>query len=195
MDQSWLVTARPILAEKRFDGRTTSWWAWVTFPEALLAGAYGVSADGSIVVGSGSSSRGSEAFRWQNDFMAGLGDLAGGSFDSRAWDVSADGSIVVGYGNSDDGREAFIWDSEHGMQSLSAVLASLGLEPELENWVLSEATAISADGTTIAGFGINPDGNTEAWIANLTPIPVPGAVWLLASGLICLVGLRKKYKR
>ena len=27
-----------------------------------------------------------------------------------------------------------------------------------------------------------------------TAVPVPGAIWLLGSGLVCLVGFRKKFK-
>ena len=41
----------------------------------------GVSADGSVVVGSGTSANGYEAFRWtQATGMVGLGDLSGGGF-------------------------------------------------------------------------------------------------------------------
>jgi probable HAF family extracellular repeat protein len=43
--------------------------------------ANGVSADGSVVVGRGSSANGNEAFRWtQGTGMVGLGDLSGGIF-------------------------------------------------------------------------------------------------------------------
>lgn len=34
-----------------------------------------------------------------------------------------------------------------------------------------------------------------AWAVAPAPIPIPGAVWLLGSGLVGLVGLRKKYKK
>jgi probable HAF family extracellular repeat protein len=60
--------------------------------------AYGVSADGSVVIGGADSTSGDEAFRWtQAGGMVGLGDLPGGAFGSRAYGVSADGSVVVGY--------------------------------------------------------------------------------------------------
>lgn len=56
--------------------------------------AFAISADGSVVVGEGTSALGTEAFRWTiRDGMVGLGTLAG---DSQALGVSADGSIVVG---------------------------------------------------------------------------------------------------
>ena len=30
---------------------------------------------------------------------------------------------------------------------------------------------------------------------NVSPVPIPGAAWLLGSGLIGLVGIRKKFKK
>ena len=67
--------------------------------------AWGVSADGSVVVGGSYSASGiGEAFRWENGVMTGLGDLPGGSW-SWAHAVSADGLVVVGGGDSASGRE------------------------------------------------------------------------------------------
>ncbi|NRA00706.1 MAG: PEP-CTERM sorting domain-containing protein, partial [Myxococcales bacterium] len=72
--------------------------------------ALGVSADGSVVVGSSASASGWEAFRWtQGGGMVGLGDLPGGTFYSGARAVSADGSVVVGWAVSASGHEAFRW--------------------------------------------------------------------------------------
>src|SRR5262245_6588045 len=60
---------------------------------------YGISADGSTVVGKSESSTGTQAFRWTaGGGMVGLGDLPGGTTFSVANAVSADGSVVVGYG-------------------------------------------------------------------------------------------------
>ena len=57
--------------------------------------AYGVSGDGSTVVGRSTSGSGNEAFRWtESGGMQGLGDLQGGSFYSYANGVSGDGSTV-----------------------------------------------------------------------------------------------------
>ena len=60
--------------------------------------AFGVSADGSTVVGqSGDRRNNFEAFRWtEAGGMVGLGDLPGGDFGSVAFGVSADGSTIVG---------------------------------------------------------------------------------------------------
>ena len=152
------------------------------------AHANAVSADGSVVVGWGDTPAGSkQAFRWTlGGGMVGLGDLSGGIFLSEATDVSADGAIVVGSSNSVLGTEAFIWDSTNGMQELDQVLVDLGLD--LTGWTLEEARAISADGFTVVGYGTNPLGQTEAWIAT---IPEPSTALLLSLGLVGLSARRR----
>jgi probable HAF family extracellular repeat protein len=137
--------------------------------------AYGVSADGSVVVGWSSSPNGTynyraEAFRWTaSDGMQGLGDLPGGYFDSWAWAASADGAVIVGTSLTELYNEASIWDAAHGMRRLADVLeAEYGLD--LTGWTLEYATAISPDGQAVVGWGINPGGWREAWLAVVPPI-------------------------
>lgn len=105
-----------------------------------------VSADGEVVVGTGWSDDGIEAFRWASGAMVGLGDLPGGQFRSYAYDVSADGSTVVGESLSSGtsfafGYEAFRWTSGGGMQAL-------GLGPGA---TFSTATQVTGDGATVFG--------------------------------------------
>lgn len=135
-----------------------------------------VSPDGSVVVGYGSAyNRPSEAFRWTEETgMAGLGFLPGSSTDTTGAEaVSADGSIVVGsvgnWWDSEDTQHAFIWNADDGMQRLQDVLIDdYALGAELSGWTLTSARGVSADGQTIMGGGINPDGNHEAWRAQLS---------------------------
>ena len=62
----------------------------------------------------------------------------------------------------------------------------LGLDSDGSDLISAEG--ISADGLTIVGFGTNPSGDIEAWIA---VIPEPSTALLLASGLAALaVGRR-----
>jgi probable HAF family extracellular repeat protein len=161
----------------------------------FLPGGFGsqasdVAADGSVVVGVAYHGLGDEAFLWTSGGgMVGLGDLPGGNFSSRAHAVSADGSTVVGESMIGfQGEEAaFIWDATHGMRPLDQVLTGLGVD--LTGWTLRQALDISADGRAIAGVGINPSGQTEAWLAVL---PEPSGGLLVALGLAGIAALRRQ---
>jgi probable HAF family extracellular repeat protein len=130
--------------------------------------ARGISADGSVVVGSASSPNGGEAFRWTEDSgMVGLGDLPGGAFGSNANAVSADGSVVVGTGNSASGLEAFRWTPAGGMVGLGDLPGSV---------FRSVANAVSADCSVVVGSGnvVDADGIGDAFY------------WTEATGMIKL---------
>ena len=64
----------------------------------------------------------------------------------------------------------------HGSRYLLDVLVNeAGLGNALAGWTLGVALGLSGDGRHIVGFGTNPDGNTEGWIAFLgTPTPQAG---------------------
>ncbi len=159
-----------------------------------LSTAYATTPNGDFVVGSSSSENGTsgnrlEAYLWSEQAgMIGLGDLPGGEFESSAYDVSADGSVVVGAGQTDSGYRAFIWKADTGLRNLKEVLSSdFGLE--LAEWELTRANAISDDGLTIVGEGINPDGLTEAWVAH---IPEPSTSGLMVAGIIALFARKSR---
>jgi probable HAF family extracellular repeat protein len=128
--------------------------------------ANGVSADGSVVVGWSVVSSGNEAFLWTQDTgMMSLGTLPG-SLSAEGNAVSGDGSVVVGHSYTASGTEvqAFIWDPINGMRALQDVLVDdFGLD--LTGWFLRTAMDITPDGHTIVGFGYNPSGRSEGWIA------------------------------
>jgi len=131
------------------------------------------SADGSVVVGeSRNADDKDEAFRWtEATGMVGLGMLSERP-ESRALAGSSDGSVVVGMADGTQPQIAFIWDSNNGMRKLQDVLTNdFGLN--LTGWNLLRAQALSSSGNglTIAGVGINPDGNEEGWVATLPHYP------------------------
>ena len=66
---------------------------------------------------------------------------------------------------------------------------SLGVD--LAGWSLASATAISADGFTIVGNGVDPDhpGALRGWIA---VIPEPATGGLFGAGLVALGQLRRR---
>jgi probable HAF family extracellular repeat protein len=107
--------------------------------------AYGVSADGSVIVGVAQAAASPYVHGFQSTAQGGavaLGELPGGQ-QSIAVDVSANGSIVTGISGSSDAPngEAFKWTNIGG-------LIGLGVLPGTNN---SEGLGISADGLTIVG--------------------------------------------
>lgn len=160
-----------------------------------------VSPDGRYVVGSSSSSEGRQAFLWDNvsGSMVGLGDLPGASvaglYSGEASDVSADGRVVVGDSETEleDGSFetiAFHWTSASGMRSLRDVLTEHGAN--VDGWVLSSVAAVSSDGLTFVGYGINPNGASEAWVAT---IPEPHTWAMLTLGCAALAGWTRRHDR
>ena len=101
-----------------------------------------VSADGTVVVGNGTTASGRQAFRWtQSQGMANLGNLPDSSFkQSWAEAVSSDGSVIVGYGAPSgsgwEGHKGFRWTQSGGMVETG-----------------HEAYDVSADGTVVVGDG------------------------------------------
>jgi len=129
-------------------------------------GAFGVSADGSVIVGNSNSANGTEAFRWtQGTGIVGLGSLIGGSsFASYGNATSADGSVVVGQSNSASDYQAFRWTQAAGMVGLGDLPSGINF---------SAAYGVSADGSVIVGVGHSASGQ-EAFR------------WTLATGMVGL---------
>ena len=118
-------------------------------PGGTYSAPNGISADGSVIVGSGSSTSGEQAFRWTaGSGMVGLGYLPG-TTNSGAAAVSGDGSVVVGTSYTASGNQAFRWTAGSGMQSLRDVLVTNGLNFDPAESLI--ASGISADGNTIVG--------------------------------------------
>ena len=133
--------------------------------------AYGISSDGTTLVGTSNLDNGQTvvAVVWRDGLLTALDMLGGppGAVNSWAYDVSADGRVIVGYryGTSFPEDEATVWFDNSGPQSIKSQLELDGLD--LTGWQLERAHAVSADGRTIVGYGTNPDGKIEAWIAYL----------------------------
>jgi hypothetical protein len=62
------------------------------------------------------------------------------------------------------------------MRDLRDVLVNeYGLGATLTGWSLTNPTALNHAGTIVVGYGTNPNGDKEAWIANLATVPGPDA--------------------
>lgn len=150
--------------------------------------AMAASEDGSVITGYASNGLQNEAFRWTKaDGLVPLGLFPGTGAGTYPSAMSADGSIIVGRTdpNNPVTTPAFIWDAVHGMRDLRQVLISdYGLGASLTGWTLGGANGISANGNRIVGFGINPSGQQEAWVA---VIPEPSGAVIATIGCLVLV--------
>ena len=72
------------------------------------------------------------------------------------------------------------------MVDLAELLADNGID--LTGWQLEEAVAVSADGTVILGNGINPSGDPEAWLVQISAF-VLSVASLEPAALVLLIGL------
>src|SRR5262249_24760110 len=117
--------------------------------------AFGLSADGAVVVGSSQTDIADQAFRWTLPLgMQDIGSLlTGGNDSSEADAANADGSAVVGtfYSSTAGDYHAFLWTTALGAVDLNIYLPTLGID--LTGWTLQYAKGISADGQTIIGYG------------------------------------------
>jgi probable HAF family extracellular repeat protein len=144
----------------------------------FLSRASGVSDDGSTVVGASAwATLSSAAFRWTAD--SGMVRLVG---MDGASDTSGDGSVVVGSRTDVSGDTAMIWTAADGTRRLDDALRRAGVDTG--GWRLRTAFAVSADGLTIAGDGINPAGQNEAYIAVLPEPAAPTAALLRAAAAL-----------
>jgi probable HAF family extracellular repeat protein len=135
-----------------------------------------ITPDGSVIVGTSTSYNGTRSFHWtEADGMIDIGNL--GTRDTYAMAVSGNGTAIVG---TADGTQAFLWTKDGGMADLQSLLTHLGID--LTGWRLRQARSISADGTTITGFGDGPRGR-EAWVAT---IPEPSTSVLAALAILLI---------
>ena len=110
------------------------------------------------------------AFRWTE--AGGMMDLGTGAghLQSVLNGVSADGSVAVGHTGSNAAPIAAIWTSMSGWRSIQSLLTGAGVS--VGAWELWDALSISPDGRTVAGYGRNPTGQMEGWVATLPLIDV-----------------------
>jgi probable HAF family extracellular repeat protein len=137
--------------------------------------AFGVSNDGSVVVGSSETNANlatsNHAFRWTQALgMQDLGTLAGPSGMSQANAVSGDGTIVVGFSTTPTfNSDAFKW-------VLTNPTTDAGIMTDLGNLGFgSNAVAISNDGSTIVGSaGLAGSDVQHAVLWNSSQVGPPG---------------------
>jgi hypothetical protein len=100
-------------------------------------------------------------------------------------DAEAIYALINFYAELDKMQLRSLADIYENLQAFT--VAELDGGVDLTVWTLTEARGISDDGLTIVGYGNNPSGNTEVWMA---AIPEPSALLLL--GLGCVAVLRRR---
>ncbi len=148
----------------------TNFFLWTPGTGMLNIGSFGqsyingMSRDGSVLVG---TIQFGNAFRWtaKDGFMF-IGNL--GEFgDSYSLSTDAEASTVAGYSlisHSSGLKHATLWSTSLSYVDLNVYLSTQGID--LSGWVLNDATAISADGRTIAGNGTF-NGQPSAYLVTL----------------------------
>lgn len=162
-----------IVAGYHSAGESTAAWRWTEETGQVdIANAYvnAISPDGTSIVGHTTRMPNDyRAYYWRED--TGL-VLIGDQF-SEAYDVNADGSIIVGRaGPRSSDTSAFIFQEEMGSRNLSQYLGCQGVD--VKNWKLYEALGVSADGRTVVGSGVGPDGVGTGWVAYLDVVELSG---------------------
>ncbi len=135
----------------------------------------GMSSDGSMIVGG----VGNIPYLWTNGVSAPLG------FQGGVDGMSGDGSMIVGKTN--DG--VILWTQEDGAVLLADYLTANGAD--LTGWNLMNIYDISENGQWVVGDG-NYNGIRQGFIASLTVVPVPAAVYLFGSALLGLGWMRRR---
>lgn len=136
------------------------------FKTATSSNATAVSRDGSVVVGNSFLTSQGE-FRpvfWRGTTMTPI-DPAGATGAESAYACSSDGRVIVGGGGIF--AQAFVWTELEGARPVAEVLLNdfgIDIGPWQYFW---DALAVSADGCTIIGSGVNPEGAAEGWLARI----------------------------
>ncbi len=139
--------------------------------------AIAVNFDGSIIVGQ--SGPDLDAVLWRDGQISSLG-RAPGLDSGPALAVSDDGAVVVGQGGfAGGGTIATIWTPTVGMERLDSYLARNGIQVP-SGWTLLKASAVSADGLTIAGEERSSAGVHQGFVVTI-PAPGPLALGLLGA--------------
>jgi hypothetical protein len=114
----------------------------------------------------GALDAGGAAYRWSE--ATGVVPLP--VADAPQWFGAADdGRLVVGSAGRGDARRAMVWAPSHGVVSFDAWIAARGVSLP-PGWQVHALTAVSGDGTRVAGWGIHA-GRFDSFVLDVSAAP------------------------
>jgi hypothetical protein len=141
-----------------------------------------------------------------------IGDITGVFFNlspliSESDITSTIGAPIIGFGNNTNNLGGGVnlqggGPNNPGLFDVGLRFAGINVDDVQEvEFAISNISTLTLDDFT--GFGlrlqtVGPlDGNREgsSKLSGFSPVPIPSAVWLLGSGLIGLIGVRRKFKK
>jgi uncharacterized membrane protein len=154
-----------------------------TLPGLVTSEAKAVNQDGNVIVGTATLPGRTAALIWTNGVVSELADLSGGFNFASANACDSTGDVVVGRSSSDAGLEAVVWRNGR-VHIIRELLTAAGVTSHV-GWFLSNANGVSSNGLVVCGSGINPNGETEGWVATLPETdPVPCAADFNGDGFL-----------
>lgn len=171
---------------------------WPSSPNPW-GGAYDVSGDGQVIHGRDQKTG---AWTWTEAGGFELLPNLGGNTDVFVRALSHDGSTLVG--------NHFFWDTTPPFNNVTEAAiwrkTAAGYETyrvadllrhqkvDLQGWWLTDVHDVSADGRTLIGTGISPEGVERSWYAvlNVVPVPEPTATVIGMGGLFAGIGVARR---
>jgi serine/threonine protein kinase/WD40 repeat protein len=144
-----------------------------------------LSPDGSCCAGTGMKNNARESFVWrladQFHVLPHVGTPFG-TFLPKA--MSENGSIVVGLSQQHDDPVAMVWGDPtksdpqilRGFATVKELLSRHGRAKQTEGFFFQSTDAISGDGRSMVGRGINPKGESVSWLVTLPRQQLSGAL-------------------
>jgi len=143
-------------------------WQWLDSEYGPVGEALGVNSSGSIIVGYSCGPLNQWAWYWTEETgVQCINGTVADPWQTYMADLSDDGRVIGGavrpvFGPSTD---AVLWFNFEPV-NLRQYLLDRGVS-EVQSWSLSWVTAVSADGSAVAGFGVGPDLHVHGFVVNL----------------------------
>lgn len=105
-----------------------------------------------------------QAWMWQAGQYTALSNGISG-MQSNVFACSDDGSVAAGYIITSRTREASIWNEGQPTLLVDLLWDHAGID--ISGWTQMYTYGVSGDGRVIAGFGTNPMGQVQGWVATI----------------------------